>query len=88
MALSVNGSVYPSKRVIPDNGWGAVYAWSIKPDHLQEGPNKLTFLVKRNAPYRNGLCIYHRAVIPGEQDQPVTVTVESEADGRGSPSTA
>jgi hypothetical protein len=78
VALGVNEWSYPSKRVIPDNGSGIVYLWFVNPNRLREGFNKLTLLVKRNAPYRNGLCIYHRAVIPDERDHPIAVMVESE----------
>jgi hypothetical protein len=32
--------------------------------------------VKRNATYRNGLCIYHQAIVPGETDSLIVVRVD------------
>jgi hypothetical protein len=38
------------------------------------------FAVRRNARYRNGLCIYHRAVVDGHEDCPITISGESYTD--------
>jgi hypothetical protein len=73
VALVINGWAYPSKRVIPDNGSGRVYIWPVMPGSLQEGRNELKFVVKKNAAYRNGLCIYYQAVILGERDYPIVI---------------
>src|SRR5262249_47303922 len=64
--LIVNGRDYPSKRVIADNGSGQIYTWTVSPDDLREGSNRLSLGVKKNATYRNGLCVYHLALAPGE----------------------
>ena len=68
VTLIVNEDEYPSKRVIPDNGSGDFYTWPINPAGLLEGYNTLSLAVKGNAPYRNGLCIYHRALDPTHTD--------------------
>ncbi len=74
VTLSVNDCAYPFIRVIPDNGSGQVYRWAIDPRQLHAGINHLSFEVARSAVYRNGLCIYDRAVKPGQQSCPIRIT--------------
>jgi hypothetical protein len=76
VAVEINGAMHPARRVIPDNGTGRIYAWSLDPVHLQEGRNELGFVIKAGAPYRNGLCIYHRAVVPNERDYAILLEAE------------
>lgn len=77
VTLVVNGNHYPSQRVIPDNGSGRVYRWSVEPQHVLAGENVLSFAVRRNARYRNGLCIYHRALVADHEDCPIAITADS-----------
>ena len=73
VTLVINGSSTSLQRVIPDNGTGANYTWRIDPHLLRTGVNTLGFAVRSDATYRNGLCIYYKAVVPGEADEPIVV---------------
>jgi hypothetical protein len=76
VTLILNGSRYPSKRVLPDNGSGLTYTWDVEVGDLHVGENRLVFAVKATAGYRNGLCIYHRALVAGETDAAIIVVAE------------
>jgi hypothetical protein len=77
VTLLVNAHAYPSRRVIADNGSGREYHWCVEPEHLLAGENVLRFAVRRNARYRNGLCIYYRAVVAENEDCPITISGET-----------
>jgi hypothetical protein len=81
VTLLLNGHAYPSRRVIPDDGSGRVYRWSINPQHLIAGENEIAFAVRRNSLYRNGLCIYHRALVHGETDCPIALSAKAAPSG-------
>lgn len=74
VTLVVNDHAYPSIRVIPDNGSGMVYRWALNAEHLCSGANILRLAVPRKAPYGNGLCVYHKAVVPGYEDCPIVLS--------------
>jgi hypothetical protein len=74
VTLAINGHRHPSRRVLPDNGSGREYHWTIDPQHLHAGGNELRLMVRPSAPYRHGLCIYDRAVVPGFHDAPITIS--------------
>jgi hypothetical protein len=57
VTLLVNGIEQDTKRVIPDNGIGMEYVWTISISALRSGENKISFMVKNNN-LANGLCIY------------------------------
>jgi hypothetical protein len=57
VTLLVNGLEQDTKRVIPDNGIGTEYVWTIPISALKSGENKISFMVKNNK-LANGLCIY------------------------------
>jgi hypothetical protein len=57
VTLLVNGIEQDTKRVIPDNGIGIDYMWTIPVSVLRSGENKISFMVKNNN-LANGLCIY------------------------------
>lgn len=73
VTLALNGRHYPARLVMPDNGSGQVYSWSVSPADLRDDANRLSLGVKKNAAYRNGLCVYHRALAPGHADHWITV---------------
>ncbi len=79
ITLVVNGTAYPATRVIPDDGSGHIYDWSLNPRDLVGGRNEIAFVVKKSATYRNGLCIYHRAVVPNERDYPILLEAEGQS---------
>lgn len=69
VTLVVNDVEIDTKRVIPDNGYGEVYSWKVtspellKRIALRYGSNYISFQVKKNAEYRNGMVIYSRVPI-------------------------
>ena len=81
--LVLNGRDYPSKRVIPDNGSGRFYTWRINPHDLRQGSNVLKLGVKKNATYRNGLCIYRRALFPDQTDCAIVIRISTAEDLEG-----
>jgi Ricin-type beta-trefoil lectin domain-like len=61
VSLIVNGYRYPAITVIPDDGVGSDYTWTLNPSHLQaSGTNTIIFAVETTSTYKNGLVIYYR----------------------------
>jgi Ricin-type beta-trefoil lectin domain-like len=61
VSLIVNGYRYPAITVIPDDGVGSDYTWTLNPSHLQaSGTNTIIFAVETTSTYKNGLIIYYR----------------------------
>ena len=59
ITLLVNDNEYETKNVIPDNISGAIYTWKIPSSaFVGDKINTITFMVKPNASYKNGLAIY------------------------------
>jgi hypothetical protein len=59
ITLLVNGQDQGTKNVLPDNGFGYIYSWSVSPRAFKGGEiNEITFMVRNNAYYKRGLCIY------------------------------
>jgi hypothetical protein len=61
----MNGSVIGTRRVTPDEGRGANYEWSFPARLIRVGKNEISFTVKPDGAFSNGLCIYGEAVMPG-----------------------
>lgn len=59
VTLYVNDNEIATQNVIPDNGVGIDYIWRVPSTaFLGNEINKITFRVKQDAFYKNGLCIY------------------------------
>jgi hypothetical protein len=67
--LVINGTVVGVRRVTPDEGRGARYDWFFPARLIRVGNNDLSFIVKPDSGFPNGLCIYGEAVIPGYPDR-------------------
>jgi hypothetical protein len=82
VTLYLNGTELETKTVIPDDGKGKVYTWvvdgeealnTIKMSTKEE--NEIKFVIKKEARYQNGLCIYGRSINYLDSDQGMPLTV-------------
>lgn len=73
VTVKVNGTPLPSQQVVPDDARGERYTWSFPSELLKKGLNTIEFLVEEDAEYPNGICIYGKAVAPGNADEQITL---------------
>ncbi|MBB5958631.1 hypothetical protein FHS29_005239 [Saccharothrix tamanrassetensis] len=69
VALVVNRTPLPVRRVTPDDGRGAHYTWQFDATLLRPGQNTVEFVVDASAEFPNGLCVYGDAIAPGHTDE-------------------
>jgi hypothetical protein len=59
VTLFVNGVEQSTLNVIPDNGVGQDQTWKVPKDVFKpDEQNEITFVVKKEAFYKNGICFY------------------------------
>ncbi len=75
VTVFINGNRGGSWRVISDNGSGQVYSLRLPGNFLRPGQNTVSFTVESNAQYRNGICIYHRSVVPTQRDALIQIAL-------------
>lgn len=78
--LILNGHEYPFQRVISDDGHGKIYTWKVDIAHLKQGENILSFAIEESSQYKNGLCIYYKSKVAGEEDEPIRVKLGLKPD--------
>lgn len=84
VTLFINNEPLYAQRVIPDNGSGQNYSWSVGSALLHPGDNTISFAVLPDAAYRHGVAIYYQSLVAGMENTPITVSALDLPMGGGS----